>query len=133
MERETIIYKGKKYNRLPNSPRRQARVYYWRHDSYQSPFPLHRQIWIDNFGEIPKGFVIHHKDENPLNNKLDNLELMAKGVHSRLHTKRPEHIKVAKKNLELARKGAKKWHASPDAIAWKKKRNNKGQFIKKYA
>lgn len=131
MERETIIYRGKKYNRLPNSPRRQARVYYWRHDSYQSPFPLHRQIWIDNFGEIPKGFIIHHKDDNPLNNELSNLELMGKSEHSRMHCSRPEVVRLAIRNLKKARKGAKLWHASDEAKKWKEKRNPKGQFIKK--
>jgi hypothetical protein len=37
---------------------------------------LHRWIWETFRGEIPKGYEIHHKDHNKLNNSLDNLELV---------------------------------------------------------
>src|SRR3990167_8695799 len=118
MERETIIYKGRKYHRYPKSDRRQARVYFHTHESYKSPFPLHRQLWIDNFGKIPKKMVVHHKDENPLNNELSNLELMSKSKHSSLHTSKPEHIELVRKNLKLAQAKAPEWHASLDGRKW---------------
>lgn len=35
---------------------------------------------------IPKGYVIHHKDFNHKNNKIDNLQLMTKEEHNRFHT-----------------------------------------------
>jgi len=34
----------------------------------------------------PKGYVVHHKDMNPKNNSKDNLMLMTKAEHNRLHT-----------------------------------------------
>lgn len=34
---------------------------------------------------IPKGYVVHHIDHNPLNNSPDNLELMTMADHTRLH------------------------------------------------
>jgi len=34
----------------------------------------HRVIWVMHFGPIPVGLVINHKDENPSNNRLENLE-----------------------------------------------------------
>lgn len=37
---------------------------------------VHKLIWITFNGDIPAGYQINHKDENRLNNKLDNLELM---------------------------------------------------------
>ena len=35
--------------------------------------------------EIPKGYCVHHKDHNPLNNLIDNLELMTLSEHTKLH------------------------------------------------
>lgn len=46
---------------------------------------LHRDIWKHFNGEIPKGYDIHHIDEDRHNNKIDNLVLVAKDQHTRLH------------------------------------------------
>lgn len=89
--RETVIYGGRKYHRYPLSKRRQLRVYFWRHDKWKTPpFALHRQIWIDHHGEIPEGHIIHHKDGNPLNNEIGNLEAMPRGEHAKMHAAQPE-------------------------------------------
>lgn len=80
--RITIEYKGKKYHRYPDSKRRQLRVYYWRHDKWKgAPVPLHRQIYIDNFGAIPDGYHIHHKDGNTENNSPSNLQALPRFEH----------------------------------------------------
>ena len=85
-ERETIVYKGKKYHRYPNSPRRQHREYYYRHDKWrQSPVSLHRQVYLDFKGEIPKGYHIHHIDGNTSNNSPDNLEAISPSEHKKKH------------------------------------------------
>lgn len=46
---------------------------------------LHRAVYKDNFGEIPKGFVVHHKDENTHNNSPRNLKLLSNEEHTSLH------------------------------------------------
>lgn len=46
---------------------------------------LHRIIWECVNGEIPKGYDIHHKDENPSNNSIYNLELIEHRNHMALH------------------------------------------------
>ena len=46
---------------------------------------LHRLIWEDNYGPIPDKHVIHHKNENKLDNRLDNLECLPWGEHTALH------------------------------------------------
>lgn len=86
METEIIVYRGKNYQRYPHSKRRQLRVYFWHHGKWkEAPIALHRQIWIDNFGEIKKGFIVHHKDGNTFNNALSNLELMTNEHHASQH------------------------------------------------
>lgn len=103
-DRITVEYKGKKYHRYPNSKRRQLRVYYWRHDKWkQSPVALHRQIYIDNFGEIPKGFHIHHKDGDPDNNSPDNLQALPSREHNRItqeeYKNNPEWVEEQRKRF----------------------------------
>lgn len=71
---------------------------------------LHRLIWEKNYGEIPDGYVIHHKDEDKTNNCVLNLQLMTKEEHRSLHTKgennpmygkslSPEHRKKLSESL----------------------------------
>jgi hypothetical protein len=46
---------------------------------------LHRLVWIAAHGPIPKGYVIHHRNENARDNRLENLELLSRAEHNRLH------------------------------------------------
>jgi hypothetical protein len=46
---------------------------------------LHILIWERANGTRPDGYVIHHIDENKLNFKIDNLELLSKLDHRRIH------------------------------------------------
>lgn len=39
------------------------------------------------YGEKPEGYVVHHKDENKMNNMADNLVYMSDADHRRLHMK----------------------------------------------
>lgn len=47
---------------------------------------LHQYIWMVGYQcDIPDGYDIHHKDFNPLNNKIDNLELIEHSRHLEIH------------------------------------------------
>ena len=46
---------------------------------------VHRYVWKKHNGEIPKGYIIHHLDENKNNFNIENLEIMARCEHSRQH------------------------------------------------
>ncbi len=46
---------------------------------------VHRLVWEQHHGKIPKGYIIHHKDENKLNWNIDNLEMISRKEHIRKH------------------------------------------------
>jgi hypothetical protein len=45
----------------------------------------HREIWEKYHGKIPNGFLIHHRDNNRLNNDISNLMLITRREHSIIH------------------------------------------------
>lgn len=62
---------------------------------------IHRLQWVKYHGEIPDGYVVHHKDENKLNWDITNLELITRSEHLKRHkniVKRPGIKVVARKN-----------------------------------
>jgi len=46
---------------------------------------LSRLVWSAFNGEIPEGYVIHHRDFNHNNNKLSNLQMLTEQEHARIH------------------------------------------------
>lgn len=46
---------------------------------------FHRYIWEKYNGYIPKGYHIHHKDLNKLNNNINNLQCLTASDHMKLH------------------------------------------------
>lgn len=48
---------------------------------------LHRLIFEDFYGKIPKECVIHHKNYNKANNCIMNLQLLTNSEHSHIHNK----------------------------------------------
>jgi len=61
---------------------------------------LHRSVWESKHGTIPKGFEIHHLDENFSNNLLANLSIWGISNHRSFHANKPEHIEMATRNIE---------------------------------
>ena len=42
---------------------------------------IHREVARLFLGEIPKGFIVNHKDGNKLNNSVDNLEIISQSAN----------------------------------------------------
>ncbi len=42
-------------------------------------------VWIQKNGEIQKGYFLHHKDGNPLNDSIKNLQLVTRKEHCKIH------------------------------------------------
>ena len=46
-----------------------------------------KYVWEHNNGPIPKGMLVHHKDRDKLNDKIENLELKSRAGHINEHRK----------------------------------------------
>lgn len=85
-EKERIKYKTHIYVRDPNSKNKSKRIYFRRKfydpntDKIRQEL-LHRVIWSDYNGPVPAGSVIRHRDGNPSNNEISNLECVKKEEH----------------------------------------------------
>ena len=82
---------------------------------------MHRYVWESCNGEIPAGCEIHHKDHNPANNDIDNLELMTVQDHRRYHAKNQGIKNVESGHLENIRGMTKEWPASAEGLEWHRK------------
>lgn len=66
---------------------------------------LHR--WLAKaFIENPNNYdVVHHKDHNPQNNKIENLQWISRQDHTSLHNKGKTFSEDHKKKISVAKKG----------------------------
>ncbi len=104
---------------------------------------LHRVIWEKETGiPIPKGYIVHHKDENKDNNNIDNLELKTFSQHRRDHMlklyENEEFLENNNKHLANVNNLAKSWHKSKSGkkfhkkigkLSWKKRKKVKVRCI----
>src|SRR5690625_2719938 len=89
---------------------------------------LHVYMWEKYNGEIPKGYEIHHKDEDKDNNEIENLMCMTRKEHLRWHAENVPESRLEKwrKNLDkYARPKAAEWHRSEEGRAWHRSQANK--------
>lgn len=73
---------------------------------------LHVEIYKDNFGPIPAGAHVHHKDRNPLNNDPSNLGCLTPSEHSMEHVSDEWHAKLreeGKKRFQRYQKERNEW------------------------
>ena len=44
-----------------------------------------RAVWVRHNGPIPKGMLVHHNDEDTMNDMIENLRCVTRSEHSRIH------------------------------------------------
>lgn len=71
------IFRGVLYTKRPDG-------HYFRQRNNVS-YALHRVVWESYYGEIPADHVIHHVDNNPANNNIENLQCLTISEHRKLH------------------------------------------------
>lgn len=94
---------------------------------------LHVYVWELNNGQVPKGYQVHHIDENKYNNEIENLILLSRNKHLSLHGKENiEKFDRLDEHLKEIRKKATEWHKSKEGREWHKKHYEKckNNFIK---
>jgi endogenous inhibitor of DNA gyrase (YacG/DUF329 family) len=82
---------------------------------------LHVYVWEKYNGPVPKGYHVHHIDHNINNNEIDNLMLMGKYEHLKLHASLQNKDKVRGNLDKYARPKAIEWHKSKEGKEWHKK------------
>ena len=98
---------------------------------------LHRVVWEFYNGKIPKGYHIHHVDNNTSNNAIENLNLVHASLHYRFSGKKrfKENPEFAEEFHSKGIEKAKEWHNSEEGLKWhsehaKKTWINRKQYFK---
>lgn len=73
------------FNGLRFFPRRDGYYRLRRYPKQHRYKYLHRLVWEFYKGPIPSGYTIHHKNSNKADNRIENLELLSRSEHAKLH------------------------------------------------
>ena len=114
---ETVIFNGITYRRYPDAERESDRTYFRAGINDQQRYGvrlLHRDVWTYYNGPIPEGYEIHHKDENPANNDISNLECLSMEEHHKKHPFKGGHV-FTKEDYDKAAA----WHKSAEGHKWR--------------
>lgn len=83
---------------------------------------LHRLVYKEHYGSIPKGRHVHHVDGDFANNDPDNLVCLTPAEHLQLH---PEDWDGRAAHMQKIQEMAKEWHASEEGREWHSKHWNR--------
>ena len=61
-------------------------------DNNKKVFGVHTVVAMKYLNDYFEGCVVHHKDEDTHNNSLNNLEVLQRSVHSKMHMKDPNFL-----------------------------------------
>lgn len=72
-------------------------------NSIKKLFYVHRLVWETFNGKIPEGIEVNHIDENPSNNKLENLNLLTHTDNINWGTRNLKASQSLKNNVKLSK------------------------------
>lgn len=90
------------------------------------PIRLHQYVWEYYNGPIPEGYQVHHKDFNPDNNEIENLELLSKAEHLKYHAGLQDKAWLRNNLLQNAIPAAAEWHKSDAGREWHREHYKEG-------
>jgi hypothetical protein len=114
---EDIVFNGITFRRYPEARCRTDRLYYTPIGGarQRGVLRLHQEVWKAAYGVIPEGFHVHHKDGNPLNNTIENLQCLDARAHHHEDALRGAYKTGPRKaHLDRIRPRAADWHRSPE-------------------
>jgi hypothetical protein len=119
---DMIVFQGITYRRYPNAKNWADKNYYRCNIAAKrlGYSYLHRDTYRAQYGNIPKGYEVHHKDHNALNNAIDNLELQSIIEHHKIHiptSKQRQAIALKKHHAKMIQ-ASKSWHRSVTGRQW---------------
>jgi len=120
---ETVEWNGVVFRRYPDSQRANHRRYFspGGGDRARGVGALHQEVWKHHFGPIPKGYHVHHRNEDLTDNRPENLELVSAERHLRDHQRELTAFgrsPAGRAHLDRIRPLAAAWHRSPEGRAW---------------
>ena len=78
---------------------------------------IHREVTKYYQGEIPKGYEVHHLDWNPANNSIDNLVMLPKIEHRKIHSPKGRKILFEKKKNYVCEVCGKTYEAFTNGVS----------------
>ena len=96
---------------------------YWISTDYSKQRPrvrAHQWVWINHYSIIPKGYHIHHRNDDKSDNRIENLELIERSRHLKHHMNLPQRKATSKKMADTYRHLTKEWHSSKEGHEWHK-------------
>ena len=67
---------------------------------------LHNLVWVNFYGKpVPKGYVIHHINEDKTDNRIQNLQCVKSSTHTRFHMKGKKLSEDTKNKMSETKKG----------------------------
>lgn len=97
---------------------------YYRRVHRGKSYYIHREVWLYYYKSIPKGYHIHHIDNNWHNNQIDNLQALPVSAHMKIQT--PEALENRRRNIAKVGHLAKAWHKSEAGHKWHSEHSKKG-------
>jgi hypothetical protein len=88
----------------------------------------HVWVWKCIHKIIPKGYHIHHINEDRSDNRIENLELILGSRHLSHHMNDPLRKQKSREMAEKYRPLTKLWHASEEGRAWHRLHAIKNNF-----
>lgn len=70
---------------------------------------LHQAVWRGNFGPIPDGWHVHHRNTNKLDCSPDNLECLSPAEHGARHMEDADRRAVSSRHIRTAVSAAAEW------------------------
>lgn len=78
----------------------------------------HVLVWELHNGPVPVGMVVHHINNNPRDNRIENLEVMTRSAHTKLHHDQGDLFSGADVPKVLRKGGIGKRKIGPEGTVW---------------
>lgn len=120
MADKKVWFNGNEYNLVSNG-RYYIRYYKDNENRKRNAKSLHVDVFEYYSGvKVERGFEVHHKDFNSLNNSYENLELLSVEDHRKIHIENNRNNGLYDNVVFKGQDKAREWHRSEEGNKWHK-------------